>query len=138
MDALQRPGSLETGGVSSSVCTPRAPQSQYTAVLRGGGYPCVSEVFMMVVCLCCQTAISLLTWGHEMNSALSRNSLKVLGYICCKQWEMPLAWLRMRALFSFSGGHRSPEPGSGVGQEWPCAVEREPEGSVLQMGWGWG
>lgn len=29
---------------------------------------------------CCQTAISLLTWGQKMNSALSRNSLKVLGY----------------------------------------------------------
>lgn len=25
-----------------------------------------------------------------MNSALSRNSLKVLSYICCKHWEMPL------------------------------------------------
>lgn len=53
---------------------------------------------------CCQTAVSLLTWGHRMNSALSRNSLKALGSICCKHWEMPLAFLRMEFPFSFSGG----------------------------------
>lgn len=67
----------------------------------------------MFVCwaLCCQTAISLLTWGHEMNSALSWNSsLKVVGYICCKQWEMPLAWLRTKDEGSFQFLRRASLP----------------------------
>lgn len=100
----------------------------------------MSEVFVvMVVCLalCCQTAISLPTWGHWMNSALSGNSLKVLGYTAAvnsKQREMPLGPLRTEAPFSFSGGQPSdflltevrpgPSPGS-------VSVELAKNGLVL-------
>lgn len=104
---------------------------------------------MMVICscvrpgFCCQTAISLLTWEHGMNSALSRNSLKVLGSICCKHWEMPLALLGLKSPleaslpsdFPLGRVRLGPCPELGLllaRTELLCAVEQEWEGSARQ------
>ena len=87
---LHRSRSLEKGCVSSGLL-PQGPS--VAALLCREGHVCQGVLELCSLCVClsglCVSKQSLFAdLGTQLNSALRRNSLKVLGQLGCKQREV--------------------------------------------------